>query len=67
MKPDAYEETKTNIQYCSIFLLRFRKDGWEKTGSGKFHVCIDQGVSLSPIKRCSRPEANARIFFPFIR
>ena len=41
------EETKTHIQSSSIFLLRFRKDGLENIGSGKFHVRIDQGVYLS--------------------
>ena len=32
---------------AQFFLLRFRKDGLENTGSGKFHVRIDQGVYLS--------------------
>ena len=63
--PDAYEEAKIDIWF--IFWKRFRKDGGENTGSGKFHVRIDQGLSLSYYKRCSRPKASARIFFLFIR
>ena len=43
--PDAYEEAKIDIWY--IFWIRFRKDGGENNGGVKFHMRIDQGLSLS--------------------
>ena len=43
--PDAYEEAKIDIWY--IFWIRFHKDGGENNGGVKFHMRIDQGLSLS--------------------
>ena len=43
--PDAYEEAKIDIWY--VFWIRFRKDGGENNGGVKFHMRIDQGLSLS--------------------
>ena len=39
----------------------------EKTQEEVSFMCVSIRASLSLIKRCSHPEASARIFSPFIR